>query len=191
MNKLELKKYIKDKILTKNLKVKSVAIRWGYLDKIKDDLNKYIGDGQLQEKLYLFYFNKQKPICKKCGKPLKFSNFSRPYNTWCSNKCSSSDKEILKQSKTKRMNKYGNYNNYEKIKETNLKKYGVENVSQIEDIKEKKKQTTLNNFGVKYPMQSKVVRKKLRKNNIEKYGVDNVSQLEEIKDKKKQTMLNN
>ena len=36
-----------------------------------------------------------------------------------------------------------------------LKKYGVENASQNDDIKQKKIETCLKNFGTEYPAQNK------------------------------------
>ena len=75
------------------------------------------------------------------------------------------------------------------IKKTNLEKYGVENVSQIQAVKEKKKQTCLDNHGVEYPVQSKEIQEKTKETNLEKYGVENVSQSEAIKEKTKKTNL--
>ena len=54
----------------------------------------------------------------------------------------------------------------EKVKETNLERYGVDNISKTDLFKEKYKETM-----------------------NERYGVDNCFQLEEIKEKSKQTML--
>lgn len=58
--------------------------------------------------------------------------------------------------KQTKFEKYGdeNYNNIDKIKETNLKCYGVENVFQSETVKQKIKETNLKNLGVEYPKQS-------------------------------------
>lgn len=55
-------------------------------------------------------------------------------------------------------------------KETCLKKYGVENPSQNELIKEKKKQTCLKHFGVTSPLKSKQILKKVQLTNLKKYG---------------------
>lgn len=57
-----------------------------------------------------------------------------------------------------------------KIKESNLFKYGVESVSQLEYVKKKKEETTLSHYGVKFPLQSKDVLEKLQNTNIERYG---------------------
>jgi len=70
-----------------------------------------------------------------------------------------------------------------KIKQNLKKKYGVENVSQIDWVKEKKKNTCRKNFGVDYPMQSSEVMDKSRKTLIRLYGVDNISKVPEIIEK--------
>lgn len=76
-----------------------------------------------------------------------------------------------------------------KNKRTNLEKYGVENVSKSEIIKEKKQKTTYDNFGVKSPFESSDIKNKIKKTNLEKYGVENVSKSEIIKQKVKKTNL--
>lgn len=122
---------------------------------------------------------------------------------------SSEVKDNMKKTKIK---KYGNsgYNNFEKIKKTNLEKYGseffvnreksiitnlekygVENVSQSEEIKEKKRQTTLKNWGVEYPLQSKEIMNKLKNTNIKKLGVPHPTMSKIITDKILETNINN
>lgn len=54
----------------------------------------------------------------------------------------------------------------EENKKTNLKKYGVENVSQSNIIKEKKKETNLKNWGVENVFQSENIKNKLKKTRI-------------------------
>jgi len=71
----------------------------------------------------------------------------------------------------------------------NLKKYGVENISQLESVKEAKRQTCLKNFGVEYPQQNKKIQKKTKSNNLKKYNVTNPAKLEENKKKQVQTKI--
>lgn len=98
-----------------------------------------------------------------------------------------------------------------KIKESTLKKYGVENISQLDNVKQKKKETTLMHYGVESPLQSKEILDKLqstclakygapcsfmneevrenyKKTLSEKYGVDNVWEIEEVKKKVNETI---
>ena len=78
---------------------------------------------------------------------------------------------------------------YGKSKKTNLERYGVENASQSEVIKEKIKKTTMKNHGVEHYMHSKELREKAKKTNLERYGVENASQLESVKEKIKKTNI--
>ena len=51
-------------------------------------------------------------------------------------------------------------------------------------IRDKKKQTTMENCGVEFPMQSKEIRDKTKLTFIKNYGVDNPSKSEDIQKKK-------
>ncbi len=62
-----------------------------------------------------------------------------------------------------------------KSKETIKERYGVENVSQIEDIKIKKREKSMENYGFPCVLQSEEVKKKIRKTNLEKYGFEYAS----------------
>ena len=66
-------------------------------------------------------------------------------------------------------------------------KYGVDNVYQLESVKNKIKTTNLEKLGVEMPIQSKTVREKSKQTCLEKYGVENVSQSEYWKEKVKKT----
>lgn len=68
-------------------------------------------------------------------------------------------------------------------------KYGVDNVFQIEKVKDKIKETNLEKYGVKNPQQNKEIKEKTEKTNLEKYGVKNPFQSEEFKDKIKKTNI--
>lgn len=70
-----------------------------------------------------------------------------------------------------------------KTKESNLKKYGVENVFQLEEINLKKKETNIEKYGCEYASSSKEIREKVKKTCLDKYGVDNVSKSKEVVDK--------
>lgn len=73
-------------------------------------------------------------------------------------------------------------------KRTTLEKYGVENVSQLKEIKDKKAQTCLENYGVENPAQSKEVYDKIRKTCLDTYGVESSNATQEKKDKIKETL---
>ena len=67
--------------------------------------------------------------------------------------------------------------------------YGVDNPSQLESVKQKKKETTKKNYGVDNPSQSDIVKEKKKKTNLEKRGVENVFQDEKVKSKQRNTLF--
>jgi len=77
----------------------------------------------------------------------------------------------------------------QKNKDSNLEKYGVENVSNSQIIIDKKIKTCLNNFGVEYPQQSEVVFKKGRKTKFDKYGDENYSNCERMTITKRKKLI--
>ena len=130
-----------------------------------------------------------------CGKDSKFKNLEYGYLQYCSVTCmnkSTEHKEKIKQSNIK---KYGVscifqlVETQNKIKDTILERYGVTHQSQSSSFKEKFKKTCLENYGVDSPLKSSLVIEKIKKTNLEKYGCENVFQNEQIKEKSKQTML--
>lgn len=79
----------------------------------------------------------------------------------------------------------------EKIKETNVKNYGVEYISQSGEIQDKIKETFRDKYGTDHPFQNKEFREHCDDVIKEKYGVNNISQSQEIKDKKVETCKKN
>ncbi len=118
------------------------------------------------EKLYQYMYNNPEHICPVCGKQTPFQNFISGYSKYCSVKCSANDEECTKLKK-----------------ETILEKYGVDNISKLESIKQVKKDIMNERYGGFYNN-----RDKARKTMLEKYGVDNISKLESIKQVKKDIM---
>jgi len=91
--------------------------------------------------------------------------------------------------------KYTSYEEYlntrhQNLKKNNLAKYGVENVSQLSEIKEKKVNTFLKNYNHTSYIQSEEGKKHREARLLEVYGVKNCSQSDVIKDKKEKTFLN-
>lgn len=76
---------------------------------------------------------------------------------------------------------------YKKIKQINMQKYGVENISQLNEVKEKKKEKSIKKFGVDNISKSEEVKLKKKQKSLEKYGTECVLQSEEIKRRIKQT----
>ena len=78
----------------------------------------------------------------------------------------------------------------EKIKATNLIKYGCEYNSQNEEIKNKKMETCFKKFGVNFSLQSEIIKKKTKQTCLNKYGVEHPSQNAEYAEKHSKTSYN-
>lgn len=97
--------------------------------------------------------------------------------------------QTLEKMKKTNLEKYGNEfasktdSVKEKMKETCLNKYGSECSLQSDEIKEKSKRTNLEKFGVEFAMQSELVQEKRKQTNLEKFGCEYASQSEEVKQK--------
>lgn len=125
-------------------------------------LNKYEYVENLSEAIIRIKYNIDKrPVCPICGGKLKYvgskgylGNHNQFYIPHCSIKCSKKDKETIR-----------------KYKKTCLEKYGVENPSQVKEVKDKKKETTLLHYGVEYPWQSEEIKEKISNTVMKKYGV--------------------
>lgn len=72
---------------------------------------------------------------------------------------------------------------------TTQQTYGVDNISQLEEIKAKKRDTAQKRYGVDNSLQAPEVKAKIRNTNLERYGVENVAHNPEIAAKIAQTNL--
>src|SRR3990172_508244 len=138
------------------------------------------------DKFILDYENK----CKICKKETKFINLKHGYSTYCSGRCSSKDPDILKKIIKTNKKTYENNKNeiQQKIKNTCLEKYGVEDPNQLPMFKdkikntkkergvdekeclEKRKQTNLKKYGCEHYFQSKEFEEKFNLIKKDKYG---------------------
>lgn len=132
--------------------------------------------------------------------PMKFSEFKDKMMSTSVEKYGGVflDSTVLKE-KTKNTNlqKYGvenvsqNPEIREKVKETTQEHYGVDCVFQSSEIKDKIKETNLENLGVEYPMMSEEIQEKSKQTCQEKYGVEYYSQTDDFKKKSQSTFLKN
>ncbi len=79
----------------------------------------------------------------------------------------------------------------QKKKSTTFKNYGVTHNSQSELIKQQKKSTTFKNYGVTVPLKSSEILNKVKKTNIKNYGVDSPIKNKVVMDKVKNTNIQN
>jgi hypothetical protein len=77
----------------------------------------------------------------------------------------------------------------EKLKQSILKKYGVEHNSQSEEIKVKKINTFIQNCGFTNNLKSPEVREQIKQTNLIKFGVENPQQNKDIRNKNYETNL--
>jgi len=70
-----------------------------------------------------------------------------------------------------------------------IDKYGVDNVSKLQEIQMKKENTCMKNHGVKVSFNSSKIKEQITNTYIEKYGVDNPFKSDTIKTQIKQTNL--
>jgi hypothetical protein len=68
----------------------------------------------------------------------------------------------------------------EKIKATNIEKYGCENPNQNKEVREKIKQTNIMRYGTEYPTQNEEVREKSKATNIVRFGHEHPMQNQEV-----------
>lgn len=134
-------------------------------------------------------------ICDFCGKEKKISkkaynaqtNFSNKFT--CSKKCS-----ILKTNETN-LKKWGVENVFQneyikdKIKKVNLEKYGFDNPMKSTEIQNKVRDTSLNRYGVNWPSSSDFIKEKIKTTNLKLFGFNYPAQNIDILDKMKKTNL--
>ena len=138
--------------------------------------------------------NSHKKVLAKCDicdieKDIKYQDY---------NKITKNQSEIyscLKCCKTKiietKRKKYGQKMEIlvENHKSLIKKKYGVENISQLSEVKLKKKATCLKNYGVEIPAKSREVQNKMKQTNLERYGYEYSLLNPDIKSKAEKTCL--
>lgn len=79
-------------------------------------------------------------------------------------------------------------NKSEKIKRTCTIRYGVSNPSCIQEIKDKKEETSMKKYGM-HPRKTDEVKEKYKQTCLAKYNVDNPSKAATVKDKIKETFI--
>jgi hypothetical protein len=77
----------------------------------------------------------------------------------------------------------------EKRKETCIEKWGVDNPSKSNQVKKKVIKTNIDKFGHEWATKSDDIKNKIKDKFIENWGVDNPSKVKKVRDKAKETML--
>ena len=121
------------------------------------------------EKLYNYLYGCPEHNCAVCGKPTNFRSFIEGYSQTCSPRC-------------------GWHYGIEKAQETIRDKYGVDNISQLDSIKQKKKQTMIDNYG---SLDEAYKLKAQKSSTVYKRRYGSAEAKQRIKKAKKQTMIDN
>lgn len=144
--------------------------------KLFQNLGKHIEKSYLditQKEYYDTYLKKpDEGICLFCGKETKFIKLSKGYNSYCNMDCCYKSDLVKKHRE-----------------ETIFNKTGKNNVFQVEEVKEKIKETNLKILGVEYPLQSEVIKQKCENTCEQIYGSKNPFQNENVKKKCRETMF--
>lgn len=146
------KQFIKDNI---SGRARKEFLQKEYPDFLDFLYKNYPNDLSINEMLY-WYFNdlKEHPKCKTCGSEnVSYQGFNKGYKYFCSLKCSRNCPDTI-----------------EKLKKTNLERYGYEFNSQSPTVKEKLKKTNLERYGHVCPLHNKEIQNKSRKTKLERYG---------------------
>ena len=141
------------------------------MDELKAELTACPEYESLRNALWCIVRNEPLRRCLTCGRLLSWRKCFVEKNVYCSAGCIDNARRI------------------ENLKSAMLEKYGVENISQMQGTKDKKRQSNLERYGVENVFQSKEIQDRQKATNIARYGVENVFQSEDVKRKSKGTCL--
>ena len=105
----------------------------------------------------------------------------------CANVCNCNPEKVKLVCQANKFSKTKEQRN-ELRKKTLQQKYGVDNISQLQEIKDKKEQTSLEHYGVKNVAQAQENKQKTKETCIDRYGVESTNMLETKKEKIRQTI---
>jgi len=105
---------------------------------------------------------------------------------FCSRKCAANSDQRKTKTKETNLKRFGAENIWaseqgkNSIRKTNLERYGVDFAGQSEIAKENSKKTCLEKYGVEFSLQAPEIRKKIKQTLIKNYGVDSTLKIQEI-----------
>lgn len=148
-------------MITKEIIIKNISKNGKYIT--KNFLNE---NSCTQQECFDILYPEKIKKCKYCNNITTFVNFSFGYKDICD----------CKECKHK--------HRIETTRKTCLEKYGVENISQLKEVKEKKEKTFLERYGVKDFLNSELN----RKNMYDEKGVHK-SRTKEVNEKRNKTLI--
>ena len=116
------------------------------------------------------------------------------YNVYVQITCQACNRKVVKNMARKTKEEYCSINFLSYCRQcsqkmSNQKKYGVDNVFQLKETKEKSKETCILKYGAECYKQSDKGKEAFKEYSISRYGVENPFQSEEVKLKSKNTLL--
>lgn len=128
--------------------------------------------GITKDKAYQVYHNMSGPtLCKECDTPTTFVSFRKGYTTFCSKSCMVNNADVIAAKKN-----------------TLFKNFGIDGFKSPE-IQNKKKATSLANYGVDYPRQNHEYVVALQQKFLVEYGIKNPAATEKANKKRAETNL--
>ena len=158
------------------------------MDDIENEFLLHSEYGTIKHVIYCVSNNLFLGRCLTCGKTLTYYQTFFGHNQYCSNNCIDKKHKGLMIKKAF-MEKYGveHISQLERIKEQkkqkSISKYGTENVFQNSEVQQKYKETMMQRYGTEVPLRADEIKGKIRKTNIERYGCEYASQSEDVKKK--------
>ena len=147
--------------------------KFAFLKKyVLDQTSFLVGNINLTTRVFYVLNNVTEQVkCLTCGKILKhgnlknrkYENFRDAFSKFCCPKCELENIEVQ-----------------EKLKQTNLKKYGCEWQLHSDSSKQKTKQTMLEKYGCEYAQQNKYIKQKSYDSMLKHYGVKFTTQSEKL-----------
>jgi hypothetical protein len=125
-----------------------------------------------KEMAYQIFNEISEPLpCKECGQATSFISFKKGYTSFCSVRCVSKNKEII-----------------EKRASTVVDNFGPEGLKSVL-IQEKKKKTSMTNYGTSHPLKNKDFMLHLQDVYLQKYGTKTPYRTEMANEKRINTNL--
>lgn len=131
------------------------------------------------------------PDCIHCSKQITQKDVWLGHK-FCCHYCQTQSEQRKQSARETNLKKYGVDNPtkckqvIDKRKKNCLEKYGVEHSTQVKEFQEKKKNTLLKNYGVDIPFKNKEILDKARQTTLKHYGVDNPFKTDYFQDLAKQ-----
>lgn len=126
-----------------------------------------------------------------CGNKTSFKNLTTGYCKFCSRKCSRNDNDYQDKRNQTIIQKFGCLAPMQNVEVRNKQKQTCLNKSDEDrkSIREKVKETNIRKYGVEYPAHMKDFRQKCEATCLSKYGVSNYFQTKEFRQSVKERML--